>query len=751
MTQHRPTWLLPWSTAVFVVLVLQCLAAPPAGAALAWQVVPEPTSTERDFSYAIDGEHRVAYRFGGTDDGILTNRLDRQDLTDPQLVWQLLSTGGPAPRKLAHAFFDDSRGRLLVIGGLDPTAAPGGSVWAWDPSAGTWSQPPMRVGGPSAVVTGFPMAYDSRLDRLLYVDNSGISHHPQVWSLGLAADTLEWTTLGTNTNLALPANSSVAFDSLGNRLFLMTAGYTATLWQLDLSAPSAFVQVPGVTVEALAPRTIVDTARNLLVVDAPLDYPSEYASLNTFDLANLPGRSWRDKGLQPPQPVTLAWGIDRARAAIEVVGQDDYGRFQSTLTTRDALAWSNVQPLDRPYAFTGMAGALDPAGRWWYVHGGRSALPAACGNTPCPVAQLFRLSADAPELHEAIAPPGGGPGALSGHSAVLDSVGHRIVFFGGESDGGVLHSEAWALELDPPMHWQLLATNVAGPARAYHLAAIDPSTRRMYVIAGRSPDLDPQPGGLWQLDLAVEPAAWTRLGDEGLSSTLAALGYDRVGHRLLAVDGLNGTAFDLGAGPPYPVTTVPLSTGPGRIGIMGAFDPTRNLVLVHGGWYRYSNTGVVYPNNTLAWGGASFTDIGAGQPEVRPADSDALLAYDPVLDRVLMLNGQWKVTDASGYPARTPVYGLWGLSGSTGPVPTRLDFAEATVERWRDPDSILRRGTVRRGRGRAQRRGWAGGVGPRSETRPRCPRACTSISTRRPWQGSRIAIARAAGARASSR
>ena len=463
----------------------------------------------------------------------------------------------------------------------------------------------------------------------------------------------------------------------------MTAGYTATLWQLDLSAPSAFVQVPGVTVEALAPRTIVDTARNLLVVDAPLDYPSEYASLNTFDLANLPGRSWRDKGLQPPQPVTLAWGIDRARAAIEVVGQDDYGRFQSTLTTRDALARGRQRPAPRSALRVHRDGGRARPGR---ALAGRPRRPLrAPGSRAATRLVRSRSRASGPVRgrpgapREAIAPPGGGPGALSGHSAVLDSVGHRIVFFGGESDGGVLHSEAWALELDPPMHWQLLATNVAGPARAYHLAAIDPSTRRMYVIAGRSPDLDPQPGGLWQLDLAVEPAAWTRLGDEGLSSTLAALGYDRVGHRLLAVDGLNGTAFDLGAGPPYPVTTVPLSTGPGRIGIMGAFDPTRNLVLVHGGWYRYSNTGGGRPEQHARRPGVGHRSPTSGRASRRcdPRTATHCSRIHPASDRVLdaepavPAHGRERVSrpDAGlsacrGSPART---GPCGARASTSP------------------------------------------------------------------------------------
>jgi hypothetical protein len=115
---------------------------------------------------------------------------------------------------------------------------------------------------------------------------------------------------------------------------------------------------------------------------------------------------------------------------------------------------------------------------------------------------------------------------------------------------------------------------------------------------------------------------------------------------------------------------------------MGAFDASRDLVVLHGGWFRISNTAVYFPNNTLTFGRTeppTFYDLVAAQPANRPADTNGLMIHDPATDRVLMLNGMAKVTDTSGYPASADKFGLWSLSLDFA-VPTRLDFAEATVE-----------------------------------------------------------------------
>ena len=611
-------------------------------AGLDWQHVQENPLAGAGKTLAIDGVHRRAYLFGGLVNGVASSGLYEQDLDDSTLTWRLVSQGETPARTGANSWFDAARGRLLVLGG---TAAgfPAAAIWSWDPGTASWAQPPVREGGPAAITSSFPLTYDSRRDRLLYIDDSGPGHAARGWALDLVADTLTWSAFAESSTVGLPPNSAAAFDSLGDRACLYLSGVAGQLFMVDMASGKSFA--PFVyPAGSPTPRMVIDRTRNRIVLDDPVgDF--DYNPVYFIDLAQ-PTSYTSILDHNQPTYASRLWAVDPVRDAIEVVAVDSSAAIQSTLTTRETVAWSNRLPANRPAGGSGMASAVDPDGRWWYVYDSH---------------RLFRVSLDYPNVSDLLEPTGNGPGA--GLSAVFDSAGARILYFGGASP------DVPALVLTPPMHWETIATTGPGPSNQFVVPAIDQATRRVFLIGASS---------FSRLDLSQDPAVWTDLGSLSLLMFEGCAGYDRQLDRIIGVNAYQGFAVSLSGGPPYAATTVGL--GPfARGGIMATFDTRRNRILFHGGFHNFSNTGMYRPDNTMSWDGVALTDLLASHPVPPPADGYGALTYDFRRDQLLLLNGERYQQTGGGYPSYAPVYAMWSLFLG-GTVPTRLAFADATVE-----------------------------------------------------------------------
>ena len=199
--------------------------------------------------------------------------------------------------------------------------------------------------------------------------------------------------------------------------------------------------------------------------------------------------------------------------------------------------------------------------------------------------ETWQLGLDANGLWQTLLADGPAP-ARVGYAAVVDSVRHRLLVFGGAREGISLN-DVWVLSLGEHPAWSALDVTNPPPPMIYSSGVIDPVGDRM-IVMGIS--LDPVRNELWSLDL--KGASWERLeptGDPPPLLAQQALVYDPLRHRVLVVGGADTTfdrfsvrAFDLGAEPMW--TKVP-TTGapPQRTGHAALFDAVRDRLVIYGG------------------------------------------------------------------------------------------------------------------------------------------------------------------------
>ncbi len=135
------------------------------------------------------------------------------------------------------------------------------------------------------------------------------------------------------------------------------------------------------------------------------------------------------------------------------------------------------------------------------------------------------------------------PPARSNAAAAIDTVGNRLVVFGGNASTDGLSfaplDDTWSLDLDS-LAWSAVKTATKPPARLFHALAIDSASQTAYVVSGGDTNAFTGPflTDIWALDLKA--SAWT----EVLPTTPIANGrinfgmsFDSVNKRLLAFGG----------------------------------------------------------------------------------------------------------------------------------------------------------------------------------------------------------------------
>jgi hypothetical protein len=178
------------------------------------------------------------------------------------------------------------------------------------------------------------------------------------------------------------------------------------------------------------------------------------------------------------------------------------------------------------------------------------------------------------------------------HSAIYDPVGHRMLVFGGASDGGLLN-DVWQLSLDPVGDWSPLETVGTAPSPRWgHSAVYDPARRRMIVMGGF--DGSTFLNDVYALDLNGTPS-WSRILPVGSGPVCVRshlLVYDSTRDRLLLFGGQYGPteftslvwALNLSGTPTWSLLSIPGIAPSGRGMVAGVYDPVGDRVIVHGGW-----------------------------------------------------------------------------------------------------------------------------------------------------------------------
>jgi len=129
------------------------------------------------------------------------------------------------------------------------------------------------------------------------------------------------------------------------------------------------------------------------------------------------------------------------------------------------------------------------------------------------------------------------------HSAVYDSTAHRMLVFGGSTDGGgTVQNDVWQLDFSTaPPTWSLVATTGMPPAPRLGCSAVfDPARRRMVVFGGHPPGGGPYDasGETWFLDCSTSPPSWQLAGVGGPARHLCSAVFDAEEDRMVLFGGI---------------------------------------------------------------------------------------------------------------------------------------------------------------------------------------------------------------------
>ncbi|MGH7723934.1 MAG: Kelch repeat-containing protein [Candidatus Eiseniibacteriota bacterium] len=240
-------------------------------------------------------------------------------------------------------------------------------------------------------------------------------------------------------------------------------------------------------------------------------------------------------------------------------------------------------------------------------------------------------------------PNGTSPSARSYHAAVYDSVGDRMIVFGGND--GSSRNDVWQLSFSGNPTWTQLSPSGTPPsARDWHSAVVDRVRNRMLVFGGYANGAG-RNNEVWALSLTGAPA-WTKLNPTGTppqprDSHTAV--YDPVLDRMVifggvATGGARNDVWSLSlAGTPAWTLLTPTGTPPSaRFGASALFDRQRRRMYLFGG-------GVGAPNTSETW----VLDLSGGTPawtQLTPTNPPQgrqyhRAAYDPLGDRMLVFGG----------------------------------------------------------------------------------------------------------------
>lgn len=190
-------------------------------------------------------------------------------------------------------------------------------------------------------------------------------------------------------------------------------------------------------------------------------------------------------------------------------------------TKTGATGWSQLTSSGSLNQRVWAAAAYDPDSDTVWVAGGlrecADAELANCRASTLPTQYLsFDPMTDAATWNNG---PSGGPASMYGHTMVYDSVGKRMLAYGGTNDGSRTSGNLYALDLSKgaaQASWRSVSTQGSGPSGlAFHGAAFDATNNRMIVYGGAMN----APMGTnentnkttYALDLAKTPPEWSDL------------------------------------------------------------------------------------------------------------------------------------------------------------------------------------------------------------------------------------------------
>ena len=419
---------------------------------------------------------------------------------------------------------------------------------------------------------------------------------------------------------------------------------------------------------------IYDRARDRMVVFGGHDGTNARNDVWALSLAGTPTWTALTPSGTPPSARSSASAIyDPVRDRMVVFGGHDGTNARNdvwALSLAGTPAWTQLAPTGTPpSARRDHTAIYDPVRDRMIVFGGFDG--SAYHN------DVWALSLAGATAWAALAPSGTLPSARYFHSAIYDSVGDRMLMFGGYG-GTDLHNDVWGLTLAGTPTWKSLTpTGTSTTARFYHTAIYDPVRRRMIVFGGI--ELYGYLNDVSALSLAGT-RAWTELAPRPRAREYSSAIHDPVRDRMVVFGGDNydilNDVWELPlAGTPAWTALAPTGAPPsGRRGHGAIYDPVRDRMVVFGGTDGTNARNDVWAlslSGTPVW--TALTPAGT-LPGGRSAHS---AIYDPMGDRMVVFGG----SDAL-LSYRSDVWAL-SLAGTVTDVQASLVSADAAPERVR--------------------------------------------------------------------
>lgn len=589
-----------------------------------------PSGTPPPLTLAIpvyDAAHRRILLFGAQEDldsGVLTSDVYALDVSERgNEHWSVLAPAGaaPAPRLMPHVAYDEARRRVILYGGLDPTAGVAyGDVWVLDVSTEgeeRWQElnvptPPLPLGGAS-------FAIDPEHDRAILAGGAELTDPSGEATASLAIYTLDLADPSTGfvATSTLPRSAVFAtagIDRAGGRMIVAYGvdldgdNFRQDAIAIDLDLLSAVVVTPsgegppgggsGLLVDDPHGDHLLFPGAPYFDAEAPFDL---YAWSMEDDSVTPVHRTGVD--LPPPLEHALAVGVFRIYG-----GVDNRNRVRAELWTMGSNArWTRSAPAPDP--FSGRipgprAGIVLQANSAYHVDlqffGGRTESGLADSTA-------WLLQGDGwieQELHASSWQPEPREGA----AFFVPACGSRhTAYFGGRDSWGTFLNDTAFLEClggNRSCQWQdpVGTLNRPGP-RAYAGAVRHDGVNSVVLYGGDGPEgayddvwvLDPCAGSAQPWERAfvsgTAPAARSRhtmtlvAASGAESESVLIVGGRSAGGEPLA-DVARLVLVDIGQ---YRWESVPVATGPNaeqlspRWGHVATWDDRHRRLLVYGG------------------------------------------------------------------------------------------------------------------------------------------------------------------------
>jgi galactose oxidase-like protein/flagellar hook capping protein FlgD len=459
------------------------LAGTPAWSLIAASGVPPDLRSRHSAIYDSVRDRMVV--FGGTDGANLWGDLWSLSFTGP--AWtELTPAGTPPPPRAGHqAIYDSSRDRMVLFGGDDGSGDPPGTTWALPFASSSWSE--LAPSGNTPLGRHDHVAVlDTAGDRMLVF--GGVVELPtqELLALSLPGST-SWSTPAPAGGPAPPRTGhAAAYDPIRDRMIVFgghgNAGVFQDTWALNLGTQVWIDLAPSGTkpVARDGHLMVYDSTHDRMVVFGGLDADNN-AQNDVWTLSLGASPAWvklSPLGSPPPPRYGAAGVYDPAGDRLVIFGGlgDVVLGDVWALSLSGTPAWSQLSPTGTPPAPRFLAGSTrNPVTNQIVIFGGTDGTLFQ---------DAWTLSLSGSPAWAPIGASGTPPSARYEPAVIYDQTRDRLVLFGG-FDGTSFCGDTWALSLTGAPAWtHLFPTGTSPTSRDGHTAIYDSLGKRMLVYGG---------------------------------------------------------------------------------------------------------------------------------------------------------------------------------------------------------------------------------------------------------------------------